>query len=212
MGIELRPVADLIPYIRNPRLHSESQVKQVAASMREFGWVNPVLVDEESTILAGHGRILAAKLLGWLEAPVMVARGWNEAKRRAYVIVDNKLAMNATWETELLDAEIRSLQDELFDVSLLGFSDDELKRLTDDVAEKFYDQMATSPGQSDTGAIADRREAAQAAQGDQVVLSVPLSIAERQLVSDAMTRCRDTYQLATSGAALWKICHLYLQT
>ena len=101
-AVERRSVTALLPYIRNARTHSDEQVAQIAASIREWGWTMPVLVDEAGTIIAGHGRVLAAQRLGLREVPVMVAAGWSEAKRRAYVIADNKLALNAGWDEELL--------------------------------------------------------------------------------------------------------------
>src|SRR6187402_2647405 len=94
-AVERRPVASLVPFARNARSHSDEQVAQIAASIREWGWTVPVLVDEVGTIIAGHGRVLAAQRLGLAEIPVMVAAGWSEAKRRAYVLADNKLALNA---------------------------------------------------------------------------------------------------------------------
>ena len=107
--VERWAIDRLLPYARNARTHSAGQVEQIAASMREWGWTNPVLVDEEGMIIAGHGRIEAAKRLGLAEAPVMVAAGWSEAKKRAYVIADNKLALNAGWNEELLAAELTDL-------------------------------------------------------------------------------------------------------
>ena len=94
-NVEMRAIAGLVPYARNSRTHSPEQVDQIAASMREWGWTNPILVDEKDTIIAGHGRVLAAQKLGLTDAPVMVARGWSDAQKRAYVIADNKLALNA---------------------------------------------------------------------------------------------------------------------
>jgi ParB-like chromosome segregation protein Spo0J len=93
--VERRSINALIPYARNARTHSDAQVAQIAASMKEWGWTNPVLIDEEGGIIAGHGRVLAARKLGLTEAPVMVAEGWTEAQKRAYVIADNQLALNA---------------------------------------------------------------------------------------------------------------------
>src|SRR5690606_22386104 len=93
--VERRPIDKLVPYARNSRTHSEEQIAQIAASMREWGWTNPVLVDEDGGIIAGHARLLAARKLGLEEAPVMVAKGWSEAQKRAYIIADNKLAENA---------------------------------------------------------------------------------------------------------------------
>ena len=95
---------------------------QIDASIREWGWTTPVLVDEDSTIIAGHGRVLAAQTLGIGRVPVMVARGWSEAQKRAYVIADNKLALNAGWDEDLLDVEIAGLKDLGFDLDLVGFS------------------------------------------------------------------------------------------
>src|SRR3978361_2382549 len=96
------PIASLVPYARNARTHSDAQVAQIAASIREWGWTMPVLVDEVGGIIAGHGRVLAAPLLGLAEVPVMVARGWSEAQRKAYVLADNKLGLNAGWGDALL--------------------------------------------------------------------------------------------------------------
>ncbi|MFC7737516.1 site-specific DNA-methyltransferase [Roseomonas sp. GCM10028921] len=127
--VERRSIAELVPYARNARAHSDAQVAQIAASMREWGWTNPVLVDEQGTIIAGHGRILAARQLGLSEVPVMVARGWSEAQRRAYVIADNKLALNAGWDNALLRAELADLQGAGADLGLVGFSEEEVAAL-----------------------------------------------------------------------------------
>jgi len=124
--VERRSIDALIPYARNARTHSEEQVAQIAASIREWGWTVPVLVDETGGIIAGHGRVLAARKLGLAEVPVMVAAGWSEAQRRAYVLADNKLALNAGWDTELLRLEVSDLQAMDFDAGLIGFSAHEL--------------------------------------------------------------------------------------
>ena len=127
--VERRPVAALVPYARNARTHSDEQVAQIAASIREFGWTMPVLVDEAGTIIAGHGRLLAARRLGLAEVPVMVAAGWSEAQRRAYVIADNKLALNAGWDEELLRVELGELKGLGVDLGLIGFGELELEKL-----------------------------------------------------------------------------------
>jgi DNA modification methylase len=127
--VERWPLERLVPFARNARTHAPSQVDQIAASMREWGWTNPILVDEAGTIIAGHGRVEAAKKLGLAEAPVMVARGWSEAKKRAYVIADNQLALNAGWNDDLLAAELSDLRELAFDVGLIGFADEDLSRL-----------------------------------------------------------------------------------
>ena len=127
--VERRPIDGLIPYARNARTHSDDQVAQIAASMREWGWTNPVLVDEDGGIIAGHGRIMAARQLGLTEVPCMVANGWTEAQKRAYVIADNKLALNAEWDSELLRLEIHALDESDFDIVNLGFDGEELSAL-----------------------------------------------------------------------------------
>lgn len=137
-AIETRQVVDLVPYARNARTHSPEQVGQIAASMREFGWTYPVLVDEDDGIIAGHGRVLAAQKLKLLEVPVIVAQGWSDAKKRAYVLADNKLAENAGWDGALLKVELGDLQGQGFDLSLTGFSSLELRGI-----------FATQDGQTD---------------------------------------------------------------
>src|ERR687891_502070 len=119
--IELWPIDRLRPYERNPRTHSEAQVDQIAASMVEFGWTNPVLVDEQGGILAGHGRLLAARKLGLPEVPVIRFEHLSEAQKRAYLIADNQLALQAGWSEELLAEELAWLRDERFDLDLVGF-------------------------------------------------------------------------------------------
>ena len=133
--VERWAIDRLLPYARNARTHSPMQIDQIAASMREWGWTNPVLVDEAGMIIAGHGRIEAARKLGLSEAPVMVASNWSEAKKRAYVIADNKLALNAGWNEDLLAAELTELQEFAFNVDLLGFEMGELERLLGSDAE-----------------------------------------------------------------------------
>ena len=127
--IELWPIDHLRPYERNPRTHSEAQVDQIAASMVEFGWTNPILIDENAGILAGHGRLLAARKLGLAEVPVIRFEHLSEAQKRAYLIADNQLALQAGWDEELLAEELAWLRDERFDLDLVGFDATELERL-----------------------------------------------------------------------------------
>jgi DNA modification methylase len=128
--IEKMAVSALIPYARNTRTHSEAQIGQIAGSIREWGWTSPILVDEVGTVLAGHGRLLAAERLGIGEVPVIVARGWSEAQKRAYAIADNKLALNAGWDEALLRLEVADLEQLGFNLPLMGFSETELAVLT----------------------------------------------------------------------------------
>lgn len=127
--IESLPVSDLIPYARNSRTHSDEQVTQIAASIREFGFTNPVLIDSNGTIIAGHGRVMAAKKVGLAEVPCLRLQHLSPSQIRAYVIADNKLALNAGWDDEMLKAELLTLQEEGFNTDLTGFSDDELNAL-----------------------------------------------------------------------------------
>jgi DNA modification methylase len=119
----------LIPYAMNSRTHSEQQVSQIAASIKEFGFLNPIIVDGENGIIAGHGRVMAAKKLGMAEVPVAEAKHLSEAQKKAYVIADNRLALNADWDTEILGVELSELQGLDFDIDLLGFDADELSKL-----------------------------------------------------------------------------------
>ena len=121
--IDWRSVDQLIPYARNSRTHSKDQVAQIAASIREFGWTNPILVDGDGTIIAGHGRVMAARKLGETEVPCIELGHLTEAQKRAYVIADNQLALNAGWDAEMLKVEIAELVDADFDLGLLGFDD-----------------------------------------------------------------------------------------
>lgn len=122
-------VADLIPYARNARTHSDEQVAQIAASIREFGWTNPILIDGERGIIAGHGRLAAARKLGVTEVPVIELTHMSETQKRAYILADNKLAMNAGWDDELVALEIGDLQAEGFNLDLVGFDASEIESL-----------------------------------------------------------------------------------
>lgn len=128
-SVERRKIADLVPYARNSRTHSEAQIAQIAESIKEWGWTIPVLIDPEGGIIAGHGRVMAAELLKIDEVPTMTAVGWSEAQKRAYVIADNKLALNAGWDDDALKDEINALTDMDADISLIGFSNGELQNL-----------------------------------------------------------------------------------
>jgi ParB-like chromosome segregation protein Spo0J len=159
--VERWPVARLIPSARNARTHSDAQVAQIAASIREWGWTVPALVDEQGGLIAGHGRVLAARQLDLAEIPVMVARGWSEAQKRAYALADNKLADNAGWDAAMLRIELADLRGLGVDLSLVGFSDDEVAALA---AER-------SPGLTDPDDVPALQRDAVAAVGDTWILS-----------------------------------------
>ncbi len=130
-GIEVKymDAKAITPYARNSRTHSDEQVAQVAASIKEFGWTNPILIDEKHTIIAGHGRLMAAQRLGFDEVPTIMLPNLTDAQKRAYVIADNKLALNAGWDEEMLAVEIEELLDQGYDLDLTGFGADEIDSL-----------------------------------------------------------------------------------
>jgi ParB-like chromosome segregation protein Spo0J len=127
--VERWPIDRLIPYARNARTHSDAQISQIAASIREWGWTMPVLVDEAGTLIAGHGRVLAANQLGLPSVPTMTARGWSDAMIRAYRVADNKLALNSDWDDDFLRIELADLRGADFGLDVLGFTDKELAGL-----------------------------------------------------------------------------------
>ena len=133
--IEMWPLGRLVPYERNARTHSDEQVAQIVASIQEFGFTNPLLVDGSDGIIAGHGRLMAARSLGLAEVPVIVLDHLSPEQRRAYVLADNQLALNAGWDMEVLALEIGELGELGFDLSLLGFSDEQLAELSPEVEE-----------------------------------------------------------------------------
>lgn len=127
-----RKVSDLIPYVNNSRVHDEEQIIQICSSIKEFGFTNPVLIDESNGIIAGHGRLMAAKKLNLKTVPCIVLAGLSEAQKKAYIIADNAIPLNASWDMEKLALEVDALQAEDFDLSLLGFKDDFMVSLFDD--------------------------------------------------------------------------------
>jgi len=159
--IEKWAIEKLIPYARNARTHSDEQVGQIAASIKEWGWTTPVLVDEDGGIIAGHGRTMAAKRLGMREVPVMVARGWSDEKKRAYVLADNKLALNAGWDDSMLALELKELGETGFDLDLTGFSLDEINALT---------PLEVEPGLTDEDAVPEAPEEPTTRLGDVWIL------------------------------------------
>ena len=133
MKIEQRKVESLIPYVNNARTHSDEQVAQIAASVKEFGWTNPILLDGTNGIIAGHGRLMAARKLSLDTVPCIQLSHLSDKQKKAYILADNRLAMNSGWDTQLLTLELKSLDDEGFDLEMLGFDADELRELMSDV-------------------------------------------------------------------------------
>lgn len=135
-------VASLVPYARNSRTHSDAQVAKIAASIREFGFLNPIIIDADNGIIAGHGRVMAAQKLGLANVPVIEASHLSEAQRRAHVLADNRLALDAGWDNDLLKIELQDLQAEGFDLSLTGFNVDEIGNFLADATEGLTDPDA----------------------------------------------------------------------
>lgn len=185
--IENWPIDRLIPYARNPRTHSDAQVAQIAASIAEFGFNNPILVDTKAGIIAGHGRLLAARKLQLSEVPVIVLDHLTETQKRAYIIADNKLALNAGWDEESLQVELAELQEADFNLDLLGFEDEDLARI-------LADQDATE-GLTDEDAVPELQPTPVSLAGD-----VWLIGNHKLLVGDA-THQADVERLLGSDAA-----------
>jgi DNA modification methylase len=157
------PVERLIPFVRNARTHSDEQVAQIAASIAEFGWANPILAGADGIIIAGHARLLAARKLGMTEVPVIVLDHLSETQRRALVIADNRLALNAGWDEEMLRVELEALREDDFNLELLGFADDEIEALLADPDE-------TVAGNTDDDAVPEAPETAVTVPGDVWIL------------------------------------------
>jgi len=136
LKVEYKNIKELIPYCNNSRTHSDEQVLQIASSIKEFGFTNPVLIDGQGGIIAGHGRIMAAQKLKMDEVPTITLSDLSEAQKKAYIIADNQLALNAGWDKELLRVEFAELEELGFDLELTGFSVDEMANIFDDSEQK----------------------------------------------------------------------------
>jgi DNA modification methylase len=159
LKVQKWPVDRLVPYIRNARTHGDAQVAQIAASIAEFGWTNPVLAGADGIIIAGHARLLAARKLGMTEVPVIVLDHLTETQRRALVLADNRLALNAGWDEEMLRVEMESLQEDGFDLDIVGFTNEEMEALLREPEE-------TAEGQTDEDAVPEAPETAITVPGD----------------------------------------------
>ena len=176
--VERRKVSELVPYARNARTHSDAQVRQIAASIEEWGWTNPILVDEKGGLIAGHGRLMAADKLGIKDVPVMVASGWTEAQKKAYILADNQLALNAVWDIEMLSVELKDLEGE-FDLDLIGFGEDFLAGMLIDGNE----------GLTDPDEIPEVPDEPQAKLGDVYKLGKHRLVCGDSTDADAVAKC-----------------------
>ncbi|MCL4395455.1 MAG: site-specific DNA-methyltransferase, partial [Chloroflexi bacterium] len=187
------PVEKLIPYARNARTHSAEQVAQVAASIAEFGWTNPILTGADGIVIAGHARLLAARKLGMTEVPVIVLDHLTESQRRALVLADNRLALNAGWDEEMLRVEMAALDEAGFNLELVGFTDDEIEGLLRDPEE-------VHAGNTDDDAAPEAPETAVTVPGDVWILG-----AHRLLCGDA-TQMADVEKVLAGGLADMVFC------
>ena len=158
LNVEYRRVEALVPYARNPRTHSEAQIAKIAASIVEYGWTNPILVDGNNGIIAGHGRLAAARKLGLDEVPVIELAHLTPAQKRAYVIADNRLALNAGWDEEMLALELAELSEAGYDLALTGFEDAEIEALlTGEVTDAGTDPESDVEEQDAADDVPDRK-------------------------------------------------------
>jgi ParB-like chromosome segregation protein Spo0J len=221
--LEMWPLERLQPYERNARIHSEAQIASIAASIQEFGFTAPILVDSADGILAGHGRLAAAKLLGLPEAPVVVLDHLNEEQRRAYVLADNKLAENAGWDLELLRQEINAME---IDPAVLGFGEDDLARLQDGLELEQFEQVAAAgPGteraepeqqlglDAGTGGEDEGPDDASSESGEveeRHVFSVNLLWDDREVLLAAVRLAKEKHGLQGTPEALVQVCREWL--
>lgn len=148
LKIIYKKTEDLIPYARNSRTHDEAQIAQIAASIKEFGWTNPILLDGENGIIAGHGRVMAAQKLGESKVPTIELAHMTDIQKKAYIIADNKLALNAGWDNDLLALEIDQLKDAGYDLGLTGFNEDEMNGIDVEITESEEQESKEDKDQS----------------------------------------------------------------
>jgi ParB-like chromosome segregation protein Spo0J len=204
MKIEQIKVDKLIPYANNAREHDEKQIAQIAGSIREYGFNNPILIDENNTLIAGHGRLYAAMKLELKEVPCIRLPHLNELQKKAYILADNKIALNSFWNPAMLDVELKLLQEGNVDLSSLGFNADDLARLADDKDQQRLDAMVADAG------IDDAEEDTNKGEDEMYPLSVMLEHDHRDTIFKALRKAKDEHSLENSGQALWAICKEYL--
>jgi ParB-like chromosome segregation protein Spo0J len=198
MKVELIDIEKLIPYAMNARTHSDTQVAQIAGSIKEFGFTNPVLIDADNGLIAGHGRVMAGRKLGLKEVPAIRLGHLTEVQKKAYILADNRIALNSGWDTELLKTELELLKEEDVDLEMLGFDEQEL-RFDDEV--KPLDEMPALPN-------GDRMPIQQMAfiLHDEQVEKVREAIE----IAKNMGNFIDTGNENSNGNALARICELFI--
>ena len=193
LAVQIWPIDRLLPYVRNARTHSDEQLAQVAASIQEFGWTNPILVGGDGVIIAGHARLAAARKLGIAEVPVIVLDHLTETQRRALVLADNKLALNAGWDEEMLRVELESLKEDDFNLDLVGFTTEELDDL-------LHDPEETHEGLTDEDAAPEPQETAVTVPGDVWILG------EHRLLCGDATQMEAVEKVLAGGLADMVFC------
>jgi ParB-like chromosome segregation protein Spo0J len=209
--MDVWPTSRLVPYERNARTHTPEQIAQIIASIREFGFTAPILVDSEDGILAGHGRLAAAKEMGLPEVPVVVLDHLNEKQRRAYILADNRIAQNAGWDRLLLHEELSSLD---FDYHLLGFDDADIKRLEDAVQLAALEEMAGTKAEPERQPESEEEEKEDDGDADATaesgvvyhVFSVNLLWDDREEVLAAIRAAKAKIHVDSTADALLHIC------
>ena len=198
-----RSVQELIPYERNPKIHSEQQISQIAESIREWGWTVPVVIDEKDNLLAGHGRLYAAQSLGINEVPCVVATDWTEEQKKAYIIADNKVQENSSWDFSLLSAEIQNLSDQGFNLDKLGLSEADINflgNLSPDEEFKFdYDPPEINESDS---AVND--SPSKTTEG-YVEFAVVLEEADKKRLMSEINQVKSDHQIESTADALMVI-------
>lgn len=212
-------IEKLVPYTKvNARVHPKEQVEQIAASIMEFGFTAPILVDDKAGILAGHGRLAAAKSLKLKVVPVIQLKHLNEIQRRAYMIADNKIPLAAQWDAKRLDRELKALSKSGYDVLITGFSEEDIARLTDDLDEMELRETSRGGGTSkdddeDDDEDDDDEDDGSAPPGkssppptDMVALNFIVSDKQRDFILEVIAQAKAQHKLKNNGDALVKIC------
>jgi ParB-like chromosome segregation protein Spo0J len=205
MKIEQVKIDKLIPYANNAREHDDKQIAQIAGSIREYGFNNPILIDENNTLIAGHGRLYAAMKLELKDVPCIRLPHLTELQKKAYILADNKIALNSHWNASMLDLELRALQDGNIDLSTLGFNEADLSRLADDKDQERLDAMVADAGIDDDESTQKTND-----NEDMFPLSFMLENDHRDTIFKALRKAKEKHSFENSGQALWVICKEYL--
>jgi ParB-like chromosome segregation protein Spo0J len=211
LKIVYRSPSDLIPYVNNARTHSDEQIQQIAKSIDEFGFNAPILVDGENGIIAGHGRYEAALSLGLDGVPTIDLSHLTDSQKRAYIIADNKLALNSGWDIETLGDELDSLMADDVDLALLGFSTDDLQRIADDRDLAAIRNMADDGGEDEDEAARElTSEPSTEPKSELFPLSLMLEHDQREVVFKALKKAKQEHEFENSSQAIWFICKGYI--